>query len=601
MAKKEASPHFVANIPLVREQWVDDKLFSIFIAAHHLYNDCVAEIIERLDLCEKEEEYIKAQEKIKELYKKQDGLSENSSEYKAIQEAKEIYFKIQDKVRDNYGLSANGQRMQTNILVPIKNKNPKKYVGINSAIYSNISSDLAKKLHSYFYSNGKRIKFKQYQKGETITSLTGNRDRKKDDWYGIKLCIMSDYKLYVELVCSYYKMDNKGNLKCPSRSIFIPLLLTKDNLYSINQLFNALDMPICETKEDIYKVCQKLYMSSDKPKKIKDSAKTLVYLPVQTIGPVSIKYQQIREHRYYSVDICIDGVPNQKYGLNSLDNAATNIVGIDMGMQVVSLCYRHKNGEVFNVEMFELAEDIDKDYMETLSEINRSMEHKRRLNNPDNFTEDGQIKRGVKLNWMSSQNYKDEKLRYQNLNRKKTVITKIRHTELVKHIINQAYNVVIEPMDYSGLAKKAQETTTRTIIDENGHEHQRFNSKKRYGGSINKKSPALFMNLLKIATKEVGGTYTEVDKWDTKASQYNHQTNEYIKKDRSVRWNYLSYHSKEIKIQRDLYSAFLLANIDNSKRIDKYLCDIGFDSFVMCHNLCLSELDMTSQAIKNIL
>ena len=125
MAKKEASPHFVANIPLVREQWVDDKLFSIFIAAHHLYNDCVAEIIERLDLCEKEEEYIKAQEKIKELYKKQDGLSENSSEYKAIQEEKEIYFKIQDKVRDNYGLSANGQRMQTNILVPIKNKNPK--------------------------------------------------------------------------------------------------------------------------------------------------------------------------------------------------------------------------------------------------------------------------------------------------------------------------------------------------------------------------------------------------------------------------------------------------------------------------------------------
>ena len=69
MAKKESSSHFVASIPLVREQWVDDKLFPIFIAAHHLYNDCVAEIIRRLDLCEKESEYIKAQEKIQAFYR----------------------------------------------------------------------------------------------------------------------------------------------------------------------------------------------------------------------------------------------------------------------------------------------------------------------------------------------------------------------------------------------------------------------------------------------------------------------------------------------------------------------------------------------------
>lgn len=60
---------------------------------------------------------------------------------------------------------------------------------------------------------------------------------------------------------------------------------------------------------------------------------------------------------------------------------------------------------------------------------------------------------------------------------------------------------------------------------------------------------------------------------------------------------------EEVKIQRDLYSAFLLSNVGiETKIINKSMCDIGFDDFVLLHNKCIEELKGTSsQALRNIL
>ena len=56
--------------------------------------------------------------------------------------------------------------------------------------------------------------------------------------------------------------------------------------------------------------------------------------------------------------------------------------------------------------------------------------------------------------------------------------------------------------------------------------------------------------------KYFGKKLNQVNTQTFKASQYNHFTDEYIKKELSNRWNNFD----GIKVQRDLYSAFLLKN-----------------------------------------
>ena len=50
---------------------------------------------------------------------------------------------------------------------------------------------------------------------------------------------------------------------------------------------------------------------------------------------------------------------------------------------------------IFNLNLFELVEDIDNEYLNRMADVNRKMERSRRINNPDNFNEDGTIKRGI--------------------------------------------------------------------------------------------------------------------------------------------------------------------------------------------------------------
>ena len=78
-----------------------------------------------------------------------------------------------------------------------------------------------------------------------------------------------------------------------------------------------------------------------------------------------------------------------------------------------------------------------------------------------------------------------------------------------------------------------------------------------------------------------------VDKYNYKASQYNHLTNEYIKPKLSDRVKKIW----ENSIQRDLYSAYLLLNHkENLKEIDRKKCVKNFNTFLENHNELISTL-----------
>ena len=105
---------------------------------------------------------------------------------------------------------------------------------------------------------------------------------------------------------------------------------------------------------------------------------------------------------------------------------------------------------------------------------------------------------------------------------------------------------------------------------------QKYKRKKRFGRSINRRAPARFLLELKRKAEAVGGVYAEVDTKEFKASQYNHVTDTYEKIP-------LSQREKEIgnrKIQRDLYSAFLIRNADlDFKHPDREKCEYEFEYF----------------------
>ena len=90
---------------------------------------------------------------------------------------------------------------------------------------------------------------------------------------------------------------------------------------------------------------------------------------------------------------------------------------------------------------------------------------------------------------------------------------------------------------------------------------------------INRKLKYENLEILKINTQKV------------KASQYNHFTNEYNKKELKDRWN------KDIEIQRDIYSAFLIMNVnDDLESINRDKCIETYDNFKILHDKEIQRL-----------
>jgi uncharacterized LabA/DUF88 family protein len=92
----------------------------------------------------------------------------------------------------------------------------------------------------------------------------------------------------------------------------------------------------------------------------------------------------------------------------------------------------------------------------------------------------------------------------------------------------------------------------------------------------------MFLTILDNKLKWHNEELLKVDTFKVKASQYNHFTDEYIKKNLSDRWNEFECGN----IQRDLYSAYLIMNVKgNLKEIDRQMCFENWDRFKELHDI----------------
>jgi len=247
-------------------------------------------------------------------------------------------------------------------------------------------------------------------------------------------------------------------------------------------------------------------------------------------------------------------------------------VGIDIGTQTIAW------SSDTEVRLAELAAGI-KQNQKKIAELKRKMDRSRRAMNPQNYNSNGTAKRG-RHKWVKSKRYIRMRGILRELERKNADIRKYEHTCMVNHILSLGNQIYIEDMNWIALARRAK----RTKKNKNG----RYAKKKRFGKSIGKRAPGMFMLILKQKCNLVGGEYHEVDKSTFKASQYDHITDTFRKKPLGKRWNVLG---GTDNVQRDMYSSFLIKNSDDTyMQTDRNRCIDTYTHFKELHDIEIERL-----------
>ena len=281
----------------------------------------------------------------------------------------------------------------------------------------------------------------------------------------------------------------------------------------------------------------------------------------------------------YYVQLVFDGVPPAKRNRDGSFRHKVDVnsrVGLDIGTTTLATVSEK------SVSLEKLGDDEIVEINKEINRLHRKLDRSRRATNSKNFNKDGTIKKGIKLKWYRSNSYMKTLFKLKEKYRLKSVKLKLSHNRLANCILELGCNIHVENMSFKALVKKSKETK---ISEKTG----KIKSKKRYGKSITNFAPGTFIEILDRKLKYIDKSLNKVNTQTFKASQYNHHTNKYIKKKLSNRWNYID----KFKIQRDLYSAFLLMNSKNNlKTTDRTLCIENFDNFVKLHDSEISRLEI---------
>jgi hypothetical protein len=299
-----------------------------------------------------------------------------------------------------------------------------------------------------------------------------------------------------------------------------------------------------------------------------------------------IKRRFIKGKYKYYLQIVFKGVPPMKINKDGEIKRyiGNGTVGLDIGTQTIAIV---SNADVKLLELADRVNNIEKEKRRIL----RYMDRSRRANNPDNFNEDGTIKKG-KLKWVKSNRYIKAQNKLRELYRKQADVREYQHQLLSNYILSLGNKIKVEEMNFKGLQKRSKKTEK--------NDKGKFKRKKRFGKSLANKAPAKLLTILDNKLKYFGEKLIKVNTKEVKASQYNHLNCRYNKKKLSQRWNDLN----GIKIQRDLYSAFLIQHVnDDLCSINQEECKRDFKMFKILHDKEIERLNGCGvrQALKHVI
>lgn len=259
-------------------------------------------------------------------------------------------------------------------------------------------------------------------------------------------------------------------------------------------------------------------------------------------------------------------------------------VGLDIGPQ--TLAYSSQK----EANLLELADQVQ-NIEEEKRRLQRKMDRSRRATNPANYNPDGTIKRGTKLTHNKSKRYLQLQKELSYIQHRQAETRKRQHIALANHLLSLGDRFYVEDMAWPSLTHRAKKTE---ISPKTG----KYKRKKRFGKSIANKAPAALIAILrqKCISLQLPGVL-EVPT-SVKASQYNHQSDTYTPKPLSQRWNTMP---DGTRIQRDLYSAFLLQHYDPQlEAFDLKSLNQDYPQFVQLHQQTIAQLSAMPKTLSSM-
>lgn len=332
------------------------------------------------------------------------------------------------------------------------------------------------------------------------------------------------------------------------------------------------------------------------------------------ISYCEIKRRMFNNGWHYYALVYVDGNPP----IRNIESKGSTM-GLDPGVSTIAGCSET------SVALFELAPKC-KDYNKKINKILQQMERSKRQSNPNKYNEDGTIKKGNKDKWVFSNRYYKLRNELKTLYRKKSEYTTHSHRTKINELLKDSLYYIIEEMNFNALKKRGKVkdsesnnddnknlTTTqdkKQIINESINNESIQNTenecetpkkkpaktRKRFGKTINDRSPASFLRLFEEKVKLMGGMIVYISPIIYKGSQYNHDTDTYEKVPLNQREKIIS----GKKVQRDLYSAFLYHNADvKFEHTDRDKCIAEFENFVKMQDELIAKMKSENISYKN--
>lgn len=236
---------------------------------------------------------------------------------------------------------------------------------------------------------------------------------------------------------------------------------------------------------------------------------------------VRIVRRELRGKTRWLAQLVLEGLPPVK----AFRQVSDGVVGIDLGPSAIAaVSSADATLELFCPTIFQPWRELRR--------IERAMDRSRRATNPDAFNADGTWKRGGKRQKLNrSRRYQILAQARRERERRLAAERKRAHGELCNRILAQGKDIRLERLSYRAF-------------------------QKNFGRSVKVRAPGMFVSQLLRKAGSAGGEVTEIRTWNTKLSQFDHTTGEYVKKPLSQRVHIFGDGRTE-PVQRDLYSAFL--------------------------------------------
>lgn len=327
------------------------------------------------------------------------------------------------------------------------------------------------------------------------------------------------------------------------------------------------------------------------PKKVTDATYTAESLD-HKVSYCEVVRKMFPNGWCYYVTVYLDGDAPVKRKRS--EDAAKNRMGIDPGVSAIA----GVSGITAILE--ELAPEW-KRYAKGITDLQEKMDRSRRAANPDKYDKDGKAKKGGKGRWVYSNTSINDRRRLKSLFRQKAAYTKQSHEGVANRLLEDSLHFIVEDMSYRSLQKRAKNTARQEkasdVAQKDGTTKKvyKYKRKKRFGKSLNNRAPAMFLSILEKKALTLGGTFVKVDTRVYKASQYDHTTDRYVKAPLSQRSKIIGGH----EVQRDLYSAFLIRNSnDTYDRPDRLKCIEGFETFLDMQDRLLADMKRRQMSMK---